>query len=149
MTIACRADYLATRCAVVNPFSQTLFVARQLVGAVLDRQPDQVAGPLEPQLLLELAAGVGHRLVGDAERFGDAGQALALAEQPQDLRLARRQVLQRLLRRQGRRGELPRRLAVDERLAPRCPLDRAQELGRRRALADIADCPRPPRRRRL
>src|SRR5262245_54156827 len=102
MTIACRAAYLATRCAVVNPLranflSQALLVRRELVGAVLDRQPDQVAGPLEAQLLLELAAGVGHRLVGDAERLRDAGQALALAEQPQDLGLARRQVLQRLL----------------------------------------------------
>ena len=53
--------------------------------SIFDDEADQVAGALDGKLFLDAAQRVGDGLVGDAKGRRDLGQALAIAEQPQNL----------------------------------------------------------------
>lgn len=63
---------------------------------MLDRDPDQVSGSGKAELVLDMAAIVRHRLVTEADRFGDPQQAVAFAEKPENFEIAARQILERM-----------------------------------------------------
>src|SRR6516164_3973498 len=60
---------------------------------MLDCETNEFGGSAYAKLLANDRGGIGDGLVGSVDQPGDLGQALAAAEQPQDLHLARGQSL--------------------------------------------------------
>jgi hypothetical protein len=61
---------------------------------VLDRDPDQIGSSRKAELVLYVAAIIRHGLVAEADRIGDLQQAVAFAEEPENLQVAARQILE-------------------------------------------------------
>ena len=61
---------------------------------MLDRDPDQVGSSRKAELVLYVAAIIRHGLVAEADRIGDLQQAVAFAEEPENLQVAARQILE-------------------------------------------------------
>ena len=61
---------------------------------ILDRDPDQIGGSCEAELVLHVAAIIRHGLVAEADRIGDLQQAVAFAKKLENLEIAACQVVE-------------------------------------------------------
>ena len=59
---------------------------------MFDRDPDQIGGSREAELVLHMAAIIRHGLVAEADRIGDLQQTVAFAKEPENFEIAARQL---------------------------------------------------------
>ncbi len=99
----------------------------------------QVHGRACAQLLLELGAVVGDRLVGDVEKVGDLRHRASRRQKAQDFEFAGAQIRNRVRARiSAQKGDAPRHLGVQIAAAVRNRLDRIGKQRRIVILRDIA-----------
>jgi hypothetical protein len=106
--------------------------------AQLDRQADQVSDTLNAELGFDDSAGVGNSFVGYTERDADCRQRLALAELAYDVHLTRGQPIERAVVGTPMCDQLDFDVVLDIAASGRHFLDRCDQLGCGRTLADIA-----------